>query len=116
MKFKMNGIEYKIKEVSQKEYKLYRKSEDEKTGCKITDIEDGVYFGASHHYVNTVYLDESLSLDRKRKVLIHELTHCYISEYITHESHNFNEEMVADICANSYDIITNIVNKYFKEK
>ena len=50
----------------------------------------------------------------KRKTLIHELTHCYIREYITHEEKNYSEEMVADISANSHDIIHKIVEDYFK--
>ena len=46
--------------------------------------------------------------------LIHELTHCYIDNYITHCKKQYSEEDVADIVANSYDIIHEIVNKYFE--
>ena len=116
MKFKMNGIEYTIKEVSQTEYKEYRKNEDTLTECKETDTSTGVYFGESHHYQNIIFLDERLPIDRKRKTLIHELTHCYIAEYICHEEKTFDEEMLADISSNSHDIIHKIVEDYFKER
>lgn len=114
MKININGINYIIKEITQKDYKKYRQSEDENLECEITDTKKGVWFGASHNYPNIIFIDKNLTQDRKRKVLIHELTHCYISEYIAHEEKQFNEEDVADISANSHDIIHSIVEKYFK--
>lgn len=114
MKFTMNGVEYTIWETNQKEYKQYKLDEDRDTQQKETDISIGIYFGASHYYQNVIFLDEALPLDRKKKTLYHELTHCYIGEYITHEDKTFDEEMVADISANSHDIIHKIVEDYFK--
>lgn len=114
MKISINDIEYQIIEISQEEYKKFRKEEDKKIACEETDTSKGVYFGASHHYSNKIFIDEALPKDRKRKTLIHELAHCYISEYITHEEKTYNEEDVADIVANSIDIITKIVDEYFK--
>ena len=114
MKFKMNDIEYEIKEVTQKEYKNYRKEEDELTNCEETDTSKGVYFGASHHYKDIVFIDKNLPYDRKKRVLMHELMHCYISEYINHQDNNYSEEDVADISANSHDIIHKIIKDYFK--
>lgn len=116
MKININGVEYKIVEVSQKAYKEYRKKEDKYTACDETNTSQGVYYGASHHYVNTIFLDKSLPLDRKRKTLIHELTHCYISEHITHEEKSYTEEDVADINANSHDFIHNVIENYFDKK
>lgn len=116
MKIELNGVEYEIKEVSQNEYKELRLKEDEDTGCNSSDTKNGIFFGASHHYTCKIYLDATLPKDRKRKTLLHELTHCYIAEYITHEDVTFDGEMVADIVANSFDIINNIIKKYFKEK
>lgn len=52
-----------------------------------------------------IYIDKNLLEDRKKQVLIHELTHCYISEYITHSEKEYNEEDVADINSNSFEII-----------
>lgn len=117
MKFTMNGVEYTIKEVSQEEYKKYRIEEDKKNQIEITnDINTGVFFGASHQYVNVIFLDKALPFDRKRRVLTHELTHCYIAEYITHEDKTFSEEDVAEIAANSHDVVHQIVEDYFLDK
>ena len=115
MKFKMNGILYEIKEMTQKEYKKYRKNEDIITCCEETDTSKGMYFGATHNYQNIIFLDSGMPLDRKRRTLIHELIHCYIAEYITHEEEQFSEENVADIGANSHDIIHQIVEDYFNK-
>ena len=114
MKFKMNDITYVIKEVSQKEYKELRVIEDEEDGVEISDVKNGIYQGSTHHTKGIVYIDKNLPHEIKRKTLIHELTHCYIREYITHEEKNYSEEMVADISANSHDIIRKIVEDYFK--
>ena len=115
MKIEMNGIKYTIKEVSQKEYKKLRVQEDELVQAKSPDMTTGVWYGASHHYINVIYLDKTLPRDRKRKTLMHELVHCFISEHITHEEKQYDEEMVCDIVANSHDIIENIVKRYFRE-
>lgn len=114
-KFKMNNVEYTIKEVSQQEYKELRIKEDEEEGVEISDVKSGIYQGSTHHTKGVVYIDKNLPHEIKRKTLIHELTHCYIREYITHEEKAYNEEMVADISANSHDIIHKIVEDYFKE-
>lgn len=116
MKISMNGIEYEIREISEKEYKEYRKEEDEKLCCEITDTTKGAYFGATHNYPNIIFIEEDLPIDRKRRVLIHELTHCYIAEYITHEDKQYSEEDIADISANSHDIIHKIVEDYLESK
>lgn len=114
MKFKMNDITYVIKEVSQKEYKELRVKEDEEDGVEISDVKNGIYQGSTHHTKGIIYIDKNLPHEIKRKTLIHELTHCYIREYITHEEKTYSEEMLADIVANSYDIIHKIVEDYFK--
>ena len=62
--------------------------------------------------IGKIYIDEDLPADRKKATLIHELTHCYIDNYITHCDKQYTEEDVADIVANSYDIIHDIVEQY----
>ena len=114
MKFRMNNIEFEIKEVSQKEYREYRKAEDAMTCDEEDSNTKGTYFGATHCYQDIIFLDKALPLDRKRKTLMHELTHCYIAECVTHQEKQFNEEDVADISANAHDIIHKIVEDYFK--
>lgn len=116
MKFKMNSIEYEIVEVTQKEYKDFRTKENEELEYKKEDMSEGVYYGATHTFKDKIYLEKGLPLDRKKRTLIHELTHCFIGEFITHESKQYDEEMVADISANCHDIIHKIVEDYFKEK
>ena len=88
--------------------------EDEEDGVEISDVKSGIYQGSTHHTKGIVYIDKNLPHEIKRKTLIHELTHCYIREYITHEEKTYSEEMVTDIVANSHDIIHKIVEDYFK--
>lgn len=113
MGIEINNIEYRIIEISQEEYKWFRKEEYKKMDSEDNDTDKGIFFGASHHYSNIIFLDKNLPVDRKRKTLLHELAHCYINEYITHEEKTYNEEDVSDIVANSFDIIKNIVDQYF---
>ena len=111
-KFKINNRNWRIIELSQEEIKrkqnIRRANEDE--NIKSTDRR---YFGVTYFDEQIICLDESLPTDRKRATLIHELTHCFIGNFITHQEKTFDEEMVADIVSNSYDIITEIINKYF---
>lgn len=116
MKFKMNDVEFEIIEVQQKEYKQLRVEEDEKEdGCTPSNTDTGVYLGATHHKTCKIYLDKNQPKDRKRKTLLHELMHCYVYEYISHTELQFNEEELADISANSHDIIHKIVEDYFNQ-
>lgn len=113
MTFKMNGIEFQIIEVSQNEYKEIRLKEDENDGVELSKVKEGVYLGSTHHKTCTIYLDINQPEDRKRRTLLHELMHCYICEYIGHSEMQFSEEDIADISANSHDIIHEIVESYF---
>lgn len=114
MKFKINGMNWKIIEKSQKEIKTRmnkrRANEDE----NINTV-DTRYYGVTFHDDLEIVLDKDLPKDRKKKVLIHELAHCYIGSYITHEDKTYDEEMVADIICNSHEIINEIVKNYFKK-
>lgn len=115
MKFKMNNREWTITEVSQQEIKnmqnIRRANEDE--NLKSVDTR---YYGITYCDVMQIYIDKDLPEERKKSTLIHELTHCYIDSYITHSEQEYSEEDVADIVSNSYDIIHEIVDKYFEEK
>lgn len=106
MKFKINGSTYLIREVPQEEFARLKE-----------DDEDTCYFGQSNFMTQEVLLDESLSLDRKKKTLYHELMHVYIKEYLmTMLLKNADEEIICDLSANSHDIIHEIVEKYFEKK
>lgn len=102
MKFKMNDVEYTIKEVSQQEFWDYQ-----------VDEQDGYYYGQSHFQTQEVWIDKDLPIEKK-KTLYHELTHVYIREYLTSRDIKPDEEVLCDISANSHDIIHKIVEDYFK--
>lgn len=103
MKFKINNIEYIIKEVDQEELLRWK--------C---NKEDGYYYGQTHFQTQEIWLDKALTKDKKRKTLIHELTHTYIREYLTTRDLDYEEEILCDISANSHDMIHKIVEDYFK--
>ena len=103
MKFKMNGVEYEIKEVEEKDFWEYKVEE-----------QDGYYYGQTHFMTQEVWIDKTLPKEKKRKTLIHELTHVYIREYLTSRDISPDEEVLCDISANSHDIIHKIVEEYFK--
>ena len=103
MKFEMNNSYYAIKEVSQEELQK-----------EIADENDGYYYGQTRFPKQIILIDKDLSVERKRKTLIHELTHVYIREYLTTRDINPDEEVLCDIHANCHDIIHKIVENYFK--
>lgn len=111
MKFKINNREWRITETSQESIKnmqnIRRANEEE--NLKSIDTR---YYGITYCDIQKIYIDEDLPADRKKATLIHELTHCYIDNYITHCEKQYSEEDVADIVANSYDIIHEIVEQY----
>jgi len=114
MTFKINNCEWIIKELSQEQMK----AELQKRYAREIEEEpshSGRYLGLTFEDTQTIMLDEELPNDRKRKTLLHELTHCYINMYITHENKTYCEEDICNIVANSYYIITEIVNKYFEK-
>lgn len=111
MKFKINNREWTIIETSQESIKNMqniRKANEEENLKSI----DTRYYGITYCDIQKIYIDEDLPTDRKKSTLIHELTHCYIDNYITHCDKQYTEEDVADIVANSYDIIHDIVEQY----
>ena len=115
MKFKINNRSWTIEEKSQSEIKSlqYQRRADEEENIKSVAPR---YYGVTYCDIQEIYLDKDLPTDKKKATLIHELTHCYIDNYITHCDKQYSEEDVADIVANSHDIIRNIVDKYFEVK
>lgn len=112
MKFKINGMNWEIIEKSQAEIKakMNKRRANEEENINTVDTR---YYGITFHDELKIVLDKDLPKDRKKKVLIHELAHCYIGCYVTHQEKNYDEKMVADIICNSHEIINEIVNKYF---
>jgi Zn-dependent peptidase ImmA (M78 family) len=113
MKFKINNREWTITEVSQQAIKNMQniRKANEEENLKSIDMR---YYGITYCDTLKIYIDEDLPEARKKSTLIHELTHCYIDSYITHSEQEYSEEDVADIVSNSYDIIHEIVDKYFE--
>lgn len=112
MKFKINNREWVIEELSQEEIKKIQNTRRANEEENVKSI-DTRYYGITYTDIQKIYIDEDLPKDRKKATLIHELTHCYIVSYITHLEKQYSEEDVADIVSNSYDIIHEIVDKYF---
>ena len=113
--FKMNNRNWIIKELSQEEIKIIQNKRKANEEENIKSLNDR-YYGITYTDIQEIYLDKDLPGDRKRATLIHELTHCYITNYITHQNKTYDEEMVADIVSNSFDIIKEIVEKYFENR
>lgn len=109
MKFKMNDRTWEIIELSQEEIRQH-----------IIDykydgspIETGRYYGETYFDEQTIYIDKDLHKEQKRFTLMHELGHCYIGTFITHQDKQYDEETVVNLISNSHDIIHKIVAKYF---
>ena len=113
--FQINNRNWIIKELSQEEIKIIQNKRKANEEENIKSLNDR-YYGITYTDIQEIYLDKDLPGDRKRATLIHELTHCYITNYITHQTKTYDEEMVADIVSNSFDIIKEIVEKYFENR
>lgn len=115
MKFKINNRSWTIEEKSQSEIKSIQNQRRANEEENLKSI-DSRYYGVTYCDIQKIYIDKDLPTDKKKATLIHELTHCYIDNYITHCDKQYSEEVVADIVSNSYDIIHEIVDKYFEVK
>lgn len=111
MKIQVNGCEWEIIEKTQEEIRSELLERAKKGYEEEPAI--GMYFGVTLHDVQQILLDKNLPKDRKKKTLTHELAHCYIGAFVTHQSKTYDEEMVCDIVANSYLLIHETIEKYF---
>lgn len=115
MIIEINNISWEIEELTQEQIKIIQNERNAKEDENIKSISDR-YLGITYTDINKIYIDKNLPEDRKRKTLLHELTHCYIESFITHTEKQYTEEEVADIVANSFYIIKDIIEKYFKKE
>jgi len=107
MKFEMNGREWEIKEIPQKEIvEIYE---------ECTKEEVAAVYGLTKFGSHEIYINSETCYDMKRQTLMHELMHCYINEYMSLSMEEFDDEMLCNISANSHDIIHDIVEEYFKK-
>lgn len=109
-KFKINNKEWTIAETNQQTIRKIITEKNEKPS------ETGKYFGITYMDTHQIFLDKDLCADRKKLTLYHELAHCYICSFMTHEMQNYDEEMVADIVSNSHELIHQIVCDYFDSR
>lgn len=110
MKFKMNNRQWKIIELSQDEIREHIVKY--KYNGQPTEI--GRYYGQTYCDEQKIYLDKDLHIEQKKITLMHELMHCYINCYITHQEQQYSEEDICNISANAHYIIHKIVEDYFK--
>ena len=109
-KFRMNEKTWFIREDSQ--VNIQRMMQE-----RGNEVERGSkWYGLTMPDTHTITLDKDLYIDRKRQTLLHELAHCYIVSYICHMDKSYCEEEVADIVANSIDIINRIATEYFNKQ
>lgn len=112
MKFKISNLDWEIKELSQEEIRETIKQRAERNIEEAPST--GRYFGTTYLDDQVILVDKDLPIDRKRRTLMHELSHAYIGCYITHLAETrYDEELVCDIVSNSHDMIHDIVEKYF---
>lgn len=111
MKFKINDRTWEIKELTQEEMKQHIKDYkfDGEPG-------EGRYYGQTYFDEQTIYIDKDLNEEQKLFTLMHELGHCYIGVFITHQDKQYNEEEVVNIVSNSHFIIHDIITKFYQEK
>ena len=115
MKFLINNREWEIIEKSQEQIKEVQQKRKAKEDEELKSIANR-YYGITYCDWNQIFIDKDLPYNMKQSTLLHELTHCYIANFITHEDKMYSEEDVADILANGYNIILPIYNKYFEDK
>ena len=115
MKFKINGIDWKIEEKSQEEIKTIINTKKAENVENVKSL-DSRFFGVTYPDDLVICLDKALPEQRKRLTLLHELAHCYIVTFMTHCDKQYSEEDACDIVSNSHDIVKNIVDKYFRKE
>lgn len=105
MKFKINNDKWEIKEL------------DTRTLCERFDGDENEFlYGFCSYTENVIYLNNMLTLDRKRNTLIHELTHCWTMSNGWGFSGDTDRETICNIVACSNYFINDITNKYFNRR
>lgn len=103
MKFKMNELEFTIKNASADEVKKVFNDKNE----------ESYYYGSTTLSKQEILINNEVSIEKQKETLYHELMHCYIYCYLCDGLH-FDEEGICNISAKSHNIIHKIVENYFK--
>ncbi len=98
MKVKIKDLEYEIIEEGDGD-KVYKDNQ--------------MRLGLCEYRQQKIYLLKDMTFDRKKRVLIHELTHAFIEAYGM--LGEFNEEQVCEFMAVHSREINDICDKYFGE-
>lgn len=85
MNIEINGLEWKIEEVSSDDRRLL--------------VNDARCAGVTDYILKIVYIDSSLSQPYKRRVLRHELGHVYIDSYLIEKKDLYSEEELVEFLA-----------------
>ena len=97
--FKINGIEWGIKQVSPNHPKIRR--------------HNGTYaLGSCDNNTHIIYISESVPQDKIKKVLCHEITHAAMFSYKV-EINIDQEELLADLIATYGAEIIDVTNRIF---
>ena len=102
MIFKMNELEFTIKNASAEEVKTVFNDKNE----------DSYYYGSTTLSKQEILINNEVSIEKQRETLYHELMHCYIYCYLC-DGLQFDEEGICNISAKSHNIIHKIVEDYF---
>lgn len=102
MNLEINGNEWKIVEVNEKDEKL-----------KINDKE---CWGTCMYEEQTIYICQEMRLSKKKQTLMHELSHAFLYEYLLKFQENFDNEELCEFVAKYSQRIGNLANKYIDYK
>lgn len=101
MKFKINGMEWKIIEAPRNDVMLM--------------LDGTIRAGICYKDLCEIYLYEGLKKDVKKRVLFHELGHAFYSSYGFDNVEKFNEETICNFIMCYAEEITRIGQAYFKK-
>ena len=105
MEFIINGQHWEIKEMDTKTLNDSFKGE-----------EDEFLYGFCSYKENVIYLNETLTEDRKKHTLMHELTHCWTFENGWGFTAKISRENLCNIVASINTFINDITNEYFERR
>ena len=97
--FNINGIDWEIKFTSPNHPKLQK-------------YDDSFALGSCDNLTKTIYISESVPMNKLRKVLCHEITHAAMFSYNVKLNIN-QEEVIADIIATYGSEIIEVTNRIF---
>ena len=102
MKFKMNELEWSIKDATADEVKAVFNDKNE----------ESYYYGSTTMSTQEILINKEATKEKQRETLYHELMHCYIYCYLC-DGLQFDEEALCNISAKSHNMIHKICEDYF---